>query len=316
MGSVDPVTRRVGEKLGVRKPNGGFVADGSVYAQASDCRRRTPRSTGSARSGPGPSGSSPPRFGSTSPRSCVVVAAVVAAVGYFNPFDVNLVGLPFAAFVVGAFGVFGTGVGTRRAKAGREVWSRAGGFKRLLSTSSSGDRFDFSARKDLYTAYIPYAMAFGVARAWAKKYRTATGAEPPTPAWRSTTGLRRVHRAAASPARTASASTASRSSLASSLSAYQSHPVLLLRRRGSSGGGGGGERGRRRRRRAPEQLRHARSRRARCATLAPAEGSTCSSPSSSLLSSWRWSPSSSSASADCVGPTSRHRRRSAGSTCS
>lgn len=121
--TVDPVTRRVGEKLGVHKPNGRFVADGSVYAGKRLSATNTEINRVSkewARS---------QRLIATALREylakiLVVVAAVVAAVGYFNPFDVSLVGLPFAAFVVGAFGVFGTGVGTRRTKAGREVWSR------------------------------------------------------------------------------------------------------------------------------------------------------------------------------------------------
>ncbi len=53
------------------------------------------------------------------------------------------------------------------------VWSRAGGFQRLLSTPSAEDRFDFSARTDLFIAYVPYAVAFGVADRWAEKYRVS-----------------------------------------------------------------------------------------------------------------------------------------------
>jgi uncharacterized membrane protein len=53
----------------------------------------------------------------------------------------------------------------------------------MLSTPSSKERFDFSGRQDLYTAYIPWAVAFGCADEWAKKYRTETGTEPPVPAY-------------------------------------------------------------------------------------------------------------------------------------
>ena len=76
-----------------------------------------------------------------------------------------------------------TGATTRRTPAGRELWSRAAGFRRLLATPSSEDRFDYAARQDLYIAYIPYAVAFGVADKWAAKYRAATNTEPPVPWW-------------------------------------------------------------------------------------------------------------------------------------
>ena len=67
------------------------------------------------------------------------------------------------------------GVGTRRTAAGRELWSRAGGFHRMLATDSAEARFDFGARKDLYTAYVPFAVAAGAAALWAKKYRGVHG---------------------------------------------------------------------------------------------------------------------------------------------
>ncbi len=92
-------------------------------------------------------------------------------------------GLVFAGFAIGAVGVMATGVGTRRTQAGREMWSRAGGFERFLSTSSSEDRFDFSAQKDLFIAYIPYAVMFGVADKWAAKYKAYTHEEPPPVPW-------------------------------------------------------------------------------------------------------------------------------------
>ncbi len=45
----------------------------------------------------------------------------------------------------------------------------------MLATPSAEERFDFSGRKELYTAYIPWAVAFGVADEWAEKYRIETG---------------------------------------------------------------------------------------------------------------------------------------------
>ena len=98
------------------------------------------------------------------------------------------------ALVPGLFAVFGletlrTGAATRRTPAGRDLWSRIGGFRRILATDSAEARFDFSGRKELYTAYIPWAVAFGVADEWAKKYQLEPARSPrsrrtsaPTPA--------------------------------------------------------------------------------------------------------------------------------------
>jgi hypothetical protein len=51
----------------------------------------------------------------------------------------------------------------------------------MLSTPSSKQRFDFSGRKELYTSYIPWAVAFDCADEWAAKYRIEVGEEPPVP---------------------------------------------------------------------------------------------------------------------------------------
>ena len=53
------------------------------------------------------------------------------------------------------------------------------------STDSAETRFEFAARKDLYTAYIPFAVAAGAAALWAKKYQAATGSAAPQPDWYS-----------------------------------------------------------------------------------------------------------------------------------
>lgn len=111
-------------------------------------------------------------------------AAIILAglVFVFAPVP-SMWGLVFACFAIGAVGVLATGVGTRRTQQGRELWSRAGGFERFLSTSSSEDRFDFSAQKDLFIAYIPYAVMFGAAAQWAAKYKAYTHEDPPPVPW-------------------------------------------------------------------------------------------------------------------------------------
>jgi uncharacterized membrane protein YgcG len=105
------------------------------------------------------------------------------AIVIWNPLGMTMTGL-----VPGMFAIFGapllrTGASTKRTRQGRELWSRIGGFKRVLSTPSSQDRFDFSGREDLYTAYIPWAVAFGCADEWAAKYRTEMAQEPPAPSY-------------------------------------------------------------------------------------------------------------------------------------
>jgi uncharacterized membrane protein len=112
----------------------------------------------------------------------VVVAAVATvALAVVSPVDLSL-----AAVVPGLFAVFAAptlrpGSATRRTPKGRDLWSRVGGFRRILATPSSVARFDFSGRRELYTAYLPWAVAFGCAEQWAAKYRTEMGAEPPGP---------------------------------------------------------------------------------------------------------------------------------------
>jgi hypothetical protein len=113
----------------------------------------------------------------------LVVWGLTIWLGAFNPLEMSVVGLVPGAFAVFGLGVGLTGAGTKRTPAGRDLWSRVGGFKRILSTPSSVDRFDFSGRKELYTAYLPWAVAFDCADEWAKKYRIETGEEPPVPAY-------------------------------------------------------------------------------------------------------------------------------------
>ena len=98
-------------------------------------------------------------------------------------FGRSITGIVPGAFALTASPLLMRGASTRRTAKGRDLWSRIGGFERMLSTPSSRQRFDFSGRQELYTAYIPWAVAFGCAEAWAKKYRTEVGTEPPVPAY-------------------------------------------------------------------------------------------------------------------------------------
>ena len=114
----------------------------------------------------------------------VIAAAIVAGYAALATwFGMSITGLIPGAFALTASPLLAPTAATRRTPKGRDLWSRLGGFERMLSTPSSKQRFDFSGRQDLYTAYIPWAVAFGCADEWAKKYRTETGTEPPVPAY-------------------------------------------------------------------------------------------------------------------------------------
>jgi predicted membrane protein DUF2207 len=117
-------------------------------------------------------------------RTANAISFILIFFGVFRwGFPVTMFALPFAAFFLASAGSWADGVGSRRTPAGRQLWSQVGGFHRMLATDSAESRFDFSARKDLYTAYVPFAVAGGVAALWAKKYETTTGTAAPQPDW-------------------------------------------------------------------------------------------------------------------------------------
>ena len=78
--------------------------------------------------------------------------------------------------------MFDSGVRTKRTEAGRDVWSRVGGFDRFLSTESSESRFEAAEHLDWYPRYLPWAVALGSADAWAQRYQ-AQGLETPAVPW-------------------------------------------------------------------------------------------------------------------------------------
>lgn len=144
----------------------------------------------------------------------------------------TMLALPFFIIYVVLGGIFSIGLSYRHTEEGKHIWSQAGGFRRMLSTPSSEQRFDFSARKEIFLDYIPYAVAFNVAQRWADKYETETGIVPPTPFWypqtsnlyNGGTGFRNFN-----------------DSISSSISAYKASQKSSGRSgSGSRSGGGGG----------------------------------------------------------------------------
>lgn len=232
--AVDPVTRQVGEVLGLTTVGTVFHASDSKNA-GEKLSTATSKLTSTCSSWARGQGLMVSAYWEWVGRAAVVIALLLAIAGFWGLFTLTMWGLPFAAFVIAGRGLLATGVGTRRTPSGRGVWSRAAGFERLLSTPSSEDRFDFSARRDLFTAYIPYAVAFGAADRWAAKYRTATGQEPPTPTWypvHSSDGAAKLY--------SSGGFGTFGSALASSISAYKSAQSSSSGSGGSSFSGGGG----------------------------------------------------------------------------
>ena len=180
--AVDPVTRAVGDALGVTTAGSTFGVTGSQTAgqKLSEAKGRL---VSSCRSWARTKGLVVSVAAEWVGRLLVIVCLLLAIAGFAGFFTWTMWGLPFAAFATAGIGLLGSGVGTRRTPSGRQLWSRAAGFERLLATPSAEDRFDYAARQDLFISYIPYAVALGVAEAWAGKYRTATGSEPPVPDW-------------------------------------------------------------------------------------------------------------------------------------
>lgn len=126
-------------------------------------------------------------FGGAGRGLVLLALAVAVANAIWNPFHCTLLSVIPGFFGVGALTLFAAGSGTTRTPAGRDLWSRVGGFRRVLATPSSQSRFEFAGRQELYTQYLPWAVAFGVADAWAAKYRTEMGVEPPMPLWLGST---------------------------------------------------------------------------------------------------------------------------------
>ncbi len=181
---VDFVTYQAGSSLGVLNPGSSFTASPTSAKSGQELKSGLSQfesnTEGWAKTSGMMENSGLGGFG-----GFILVAAFVATVwlGAFNPFDMSILALIPGVFMITALSVGVTGAGTRRTPAGRDLWSRVGGFKRILSTDSAKDRFDFSGRKDLYTSYLPWAVAFDCADEWAKKYRIETGEEPPTPSY-------------------------------------------------------------------------------------------------------------------------------------
>ena len=223
---TDPVTRHIGATMGMLEM-GTFEADGTVAAGRK--LQSVVKGIEKVCEDWGPSSGLLEKRPDERRGLILVLLAAVAMVVFlvWNPLHMTALAMVPAAFAIPGAGLLRAGVGTRRTPAGREAWARAGGFHRLLSTPSAKDRFDFSAHRELYTVYIPYAVAFDCAEEWARKYEVTVGEPAPAPAWYGAS-----HTGGFS---SATSFAGFEASLNSSISAYEA-----TQSSSSSGGGGGG----------------------------------------------------------------------------
>ncbi|ORU98089.1 hypothetical protein AWC04_18205, partial [Mycolicibacterium fallax] len=233
-GVTTPIGQAVISALELDRAPGRFTADGSVRAGAKLTEARTAADK-AAREWAFNSGLMVRRRGEWWVRASNVLALVIgilAATRLFLPATIWV--LPFAAYFLFSAPGWRPGVGSRRTAEGRRLWSMTEGFHRVLATDSAESRFDFAARRDLYASYLPYAVAGGVAAAWAAKYRQFTGQLPPDPPWVHSAGHRHSNFAAGS------FQDSFDSALSSSISAYSATQSSSSSSSGGGGGGGGG----------------------------------------------------------------------------
>ncbi len=165
----------------------------------------------------------------------VLALGLTVLMGVWNPFSMSLTGLIPGGFAAGALTLIGEGAATIRTKQGRDLWSRIGGFHRVLSTPSSKERFDFAGRQELYLTYLPWAVAFGCADNWAEKYQSEVGTEPPMPFY-----FGPAYMGMAPSAFVDSMVHDFQSTLNSAISSYEATQTSSSGGGGFSGGGGGG----------------------------------------------------------------------------
>ena len=229
---VDPVSVAVGSALKVMKPGTEFQAKHTVKSGQKLNKAKTDLAVAVSKWAYD-NGLMVKRKKELWVRTANAISFILMFFGIFRwGFPVTMCALPFAAFFLFSAGSWADGVGSRRTPAGRELWSRVGGFHRMLATDSAETRFDFSARKDLYTAYVPFAVAAGVAALWAKKYETAMGSPAPQPDWYNSSSATGWGFAGSSGGPSFDSFD---SALSSSIGAYTASQSSS-----SSGGGGGG----------------------------------------------------------------------------
>ena len=110
----------------------------------------------------------------------VLAGGVAVALAALTHYGLVGVGLLVAAVVM----VAKTGAAPARTAAGSAVTAQAEGFKLYLATAE-GDQLRFEEGEDLFSRYLPYAVAFGVTERWTRVFQelAAQGRAMAEPNW-------------------------------------------------------------------------------------------------------------------------------------
>ncbi|PKQ25965.1 MAG: DUF2207 domain-containing protein [Actinobacteria bacterium HGW-Actinobacteria-4] len=92
--------------------------------------------------------------------------------------------IPIALAGVGVAVLSTTGQAPARTAEGTRILTQAQGFELFLETAE-GNQLRFEEGHDIFSRYLPFAVAFGVADKWAKKFEELAkqGADLPAPTW-------------------------------------------------------------------------------------------------------------------------------------
>ncbi len=111
-----------------------------------------------------------------------LVVGVIATVGLGLLAGLAVLGVPL--ILIGILTMALSGAAPARTAAGTAVLAQALGFKQYLEKAEA-DQIRFEEGEDLFSRYLPYAIAFGVAERWADLFNqlAAQGAPVPEPTW-------------------------------------------------------------------------------------------------------------------------------------
>ena len=173
--------------------------------------------------------------------ACITGVLVATGIHFFSTSHVPLALVAFLASfsLVGAGLAVDKAVRTKHSDAGRELWTRVGGFARFLSTESSEARFDAAAHRDWYPRYLGWATALGVAAEWASRFE-AQGVDVSTVPYVTGYGVGHGFSASDLTSSVASAITGASATYAASVSSSAGGSFGGGGFSGGSGGGGGG----------------------------------------------------------------------------
>ena len=159
----------------------------------------------------------------------VAILGVVATVVLAASSNKGLLGIPIVLFGIGIMALAPTM--PVRTAAGSRVRARLDGFEQLFD-AGEGERIAFTEKLEVFSQYLPYAMAFGNVKQWVKRF--ASMGQVPDTTWYTT-----PYGPGFDPGRFGSAMEGFEKSLSSAMSAAAAAPSSS----GSGGGGGGSSSG-------------------------------------------------------------------------